>query len=117
METSQVCAVGQGVSLPASSFETLTDIYIRHGRIGERELSSACYTWCDVLPMAAVELWRCGEAEAARVTLKAGRVTVRQFLRERFQVVTGRREYWTPSHRTPDEQDAREFLSVLRKCQ
>ena len=63
--------------------------------------------------MAAAELWRTGEADAARVTVKAGRVTVREFLRQRFGIVTGAREYWCPSHRTPREQDAREFLRVL----
>ncbi len=51
----------------------LTDLYISQGRIGQRRLSSACFTWSEVLQLVALELWRRGEADAARVTLKAGR--------------------------------------------
>jgi hypothetical protein len=64
--------------------------------------------------MAAVELWQCGEVDATRVTLKAGRMTVRQFLRERFGIVTGAREYWTRPQWTPDRADLQEFLGALR---
>jgi hypothetical protein len=67
----QVCAVGSPVvaSQIDGSFDNLTDLYVAEGRIGHRPLSSACYTWHEILAMAASELWGRGEADAARVTL------------------------------------------------
>jgi hypothetical protein len=94
--------------------EALTDLYIAEGDIGRVSLSSACYTWHDTLRLVATELWKRGEAERARVMLKAGRVTVRQFLRERFGIVTGAREYWHRENWTPDRADLQEFLRALR---
>ena len=79
MNTTQVCAVEPAVALAHQS-ENLTDLYIAQGRIGQRQLSSACYSWGEILHMAAVELWRRCEADAARVMLKAGHRTVREFL-------------------------------------
>jgi hypothetical protein len=64
--------------------------------------------------MAALELWRRGEADTARVTLKAGHQTVREFLRERFGIVTGARQYWHRENWTPDRADLQEFLGALR---
>lgn len=95
---------------------TLTDLYIHRGRIGQRQLSSGCFTWHEILCLASVELWRSGEANAARVTLKAGRQTVRQFLRERFGIMTGAREYWHRDGWTPDRADLQEFLGALRQA-
>ena len=57
---------------------------------------------------------RCGEADAARVTLKARRQTVRGFLLARFGIVTGAREYWHRENWTPDRADLHEFLGALR---
>ena len=94
--------------------DSLTDLYIAQGRIGQRKLSSAWHTWSEVLNMAAVELWRRGEADAARVTLKARRRSVREFLRERFGVVTGVREFWHRPQWTPDRADLHDFLRALR---
>jgi hypothetical protein len=89
-------------------------MYVAQGEIGQRKLSSACYTFSEVLRLVAQELWRRGEADAARVMLKARRQTVRQFLRERFGVVTGEREYWHRENWTPDRADLHEFLGALR---
>lgn len=92
----------------------LTDDYIQHGRIGRIDLPKAgCYTWHETLRLVASELWRRGEAERARVTLKAGRQTVRQFLRERFGIVTGAREFWHRENWTPDRADLQDFLGAL----
>jgi hypothetical protein len=91
-----------------------TDCYIAQGRIGRIRLQSACYSWGEVLHMVALELWRRGEAESARVTLKARHQTVRQFLQQRFGIVTGAREYWHPERWTPDRADLKEFLGALR---
>jgi hypothetical protein len=93
--------------------EALSDLCIRDGRIGDRPLASGWHSWSDVLSLAA-ELWRTGEADSARVTLKAGNVTVREFLRQRFGIVTGAREYWHRPQWTPDRADLHEFLGVLR---
>ena len=114
----QVSAVRSPVvaSQTDGNFENLTDLYIAQGRIGQRLLSSACYTWSEVLRLAAIELWRSGEAERARVTLEARGQTVREFLRVRFGIVTGEREYWHPENWTPDRADLHEFLGVLRSA-
>jgi hypothetical protein len=39
-----------------------TDLYIAQGRIGRTRLRSACYSWGEVLHIAALELWRRGAA-------------------------------------------------------
>jgi hypothetical protein len=99
----------------AGSSDSLTDVYIHHGRVGRIELRKAgCLTWHETLGLVATELWRCGEANAARVTLKAGRQTVREFLRARFGIVTGAREYWHRENWTPDRADLQDFLAALR---
>jgi hypothetical protein len=111
----QVCNAGSRV--PASLTDgssSLTDLYISQGRIRQRQLSSACFTWSEVLRLAALELWRRGEADAARVTLKAGRQTVREFLRARFGIVTGAREFWHRENWTPDRADLQDLLAALR---
>ncbi len=95
--------------------EALTDLYIADGKIGRVPLSSACYTWHDTLRLVAVELWRRGEAERTRVMLKAGGITVRRFLRERFGIVTGAREYWHRKNWTADRADLADFLRALRE--
>jgi hypothetical protein len=84
------------------SSESLADLYIGTGKIGQRRLSSACYSRPEVLRLAALELWRRGEAEGTRVTLKARRQTVRQFLQARSGFMTGSREYFHDSHISAD---------------
>ena len=88
--------------------------YLAQGRIGQHALSDGCHTWGDVLRMAAAEVRQRGEADAARDTLKSGKLTVRQFLLQRFGIVTGRREFWCRPQWTPDQADLHEFLRVLR---
>ena len=109
---------GCAVESPARAFQqeqgALSDLCIREGSIGARPLASGWHSWGEVLSLAAAELWRTGDAEAARVTLKAGKVTVREFLRQRFGIVTGAREYWHRPQWTPDRADLHEFLAVLR---
>jgi hypothetical protein len=102
--------------VPLASLDTgaRTDNYMPTGKIGRADLSAGWYSWGEILTLAALELWRCGEAESARVTLKARRKTVRQFLRERFGIVTGAREYWHRENWTPDKADLHEFLGALR---
>ena len=91
-----------------------TDTYIPTGQIGG-PLNRACYTWGEVLALAARELHRTGDVRAARVTVKSG-TPVRQYLRERFGVVTGPREYYHRREWTPDRADRQEFLSALRRA-
>ena len=115
MMTARVSAVESPVvAFQKDGNSELTDLYIAQGRIGATQLSSACYSWTDILQMAAKELWRCGEANAARVTLKAGRQTVRQFLLARFGIVTGSREYWHRPEWTPERADLQDFLKALQ---
>jgi hypothetical protein len=113
METmTQVCAVGSPVAaFPVTDGSSLTDLYIERG---QRPPPAIECVLLEVLAMAAAELWRRGEADAARVTLKGGRCTVWKFLRERFGIVTGAREYGHRSNWTPDRADLQEFLGALR---
>lgn len=113
METTQVRAVESQPVVQASQ-DGISDLYIPQGRIGRVDLSSACYTWHETLRLVAMELWRRGEAEPARVMLKAGRMTVRQFLRERFGIMTGAREFWHRPNWTPNRADLADFLRALR---
>jgi len=66
----------------------MPDSYIPAGKIGKQPLSKGLLYVVDVLTMAARELWQRGEADAARRQFRAGRQTVRQFLRERFGNLT-----------------------------
>ncbi len=59
---------------------------------------------------------RAHEADAARVTLKARRQTVREFLRARFGIVTGAREYWHRENWMPDRADLRDLLAAIRSA-
>ena len=102
--------------VPDLETEDRSDCYIAEGRIGRFELSRGCHTWHEMLRLVAAELWRCGEAERTRVTLKAGGVTVRQFLRGRFGIATGAREFWHRETWTPDRADLHDFLRALRNC-
>ncbi len=72
--------------------------------------------WHEMCRLAAAESWRRGEAEHARVIVKAGRMTMRQFLRERFGIVTGAREYWHQENWTADRAELQEFLGALRNA-
>lgn len=98
----------------ASPSAVRTDSYIEQGVLGQRVLADYCHSWAEVSRLAAEELWRCGEAESARLVLKSRKWTVREYLRWRFGVATGRREYFTPSYLTADRADLREFLAALR---
>jgi hypothetical protein len=113
----RVSAVAPAVVLAQTDgSESLTDSYIGTGKVGARPLSSACYTWHDILAMVAIELWRRGEAEHARVMLKAaGGPSVRQFLLARFGIVTGSRQFWHRENWTPDRADLQEFLRAIQE--
>lgn len=71
------------------------------------------FSWS--LPCTA-PTWRSTDRRTIRagVTLRAGQKTVRQFLRDRFGIVTGAREYQHRPNWTPDRADLQEFLRALR---
>jgi len=116
METAERVSPAVAGGFPAIGVnDGLTDDYIQHGRIAHTDLRKAgCYTWHETLGLVAAELWRRGEANAARVTLQAGLQTVREFLRTRFGIVTGAREFWHRENWTPDRADLQDFLAALR---
>jgi hypothetical protein len=109
MET-QVCASTPAVS-PAEG--VLTDLYVESGRVGRLDLMDGCYTTFEVFELAARDIVACGDDVAVRSLLRSGVTTVRRLLAERYGVVTGQREYFTPSHLTHNEADCRDFLRVL----
>ena len=90
----------------------MTDAYIPTGRIAAVNLANGCYTFAE----AAADLTRRGEVAAVLARLGGGVVTVRDYLRERYGVHTGPREYFTPAHRTPDECDLRLLRWALRRA-
>ena len=94
---------------------SLCDARISTGRIARVNLADGCFTFCEVLALAAQDLTARGEAAAVLARLTGG-VTVRAFLRERYGAVTGPREYYTPPHRTPDAADLRALRCALRRA-
>ena len=93
-----------------------TDVYVAKGQIGRINLSSACYTWHETLALVAADLTRRSEDAAVRAMLKARRQTVRAFLRARYGIFTGPREYWHDSRLTPDQADLKDFLRAIREA-
>jgi len=81
---------------------TSTDDYIHAGRIGALKLSSACFSWYEVLRLAAWELHAKGEADTARA-LRSGSVT-------------GRRQALHRPNWTPDRADLHEFLKTMERA-
>ena len=60
MQTTRVTAPSGNPVWPSEkvgSAENIMDLYIAQGRIGQSQLSSVCYSWGEVLRMAAIELW------------------------------------------------------------
>lgn len=74
------------------------DYYVPSGCIPDvlkgtvRNLRSGCYTFGDILDLAAHHLVWIGEATTVEARLRGGAVTVRAFLRERYGVFTGKSE-------------------------
>jgi len=70
----------------------VTDDYIPSGCIPDvlrgtvRDLGRGCYSFADILDLAAHHLVWTGEAAAVEARLRSGAVTVRVFLRERYGV-------------------------------
>lgn len=92
------------------------DAYLPTGRIAAVNLANGCFTFADACALAAADLTLRGEARAVLDRLNGGAVTVREWLRENYGVVTGAREYFTPPHRTPDECDLRMLRAALRRA-
>lgn len=111
---------GRAVESPVGAFpqdiEALADCYVPSGRIGTLDLRSGCYSAAEVFRLAAEDLARRGLAEGATAALGARVTTVRRLLAEKYGCPLGPREYWTPRNRTPDQEDAWEFLRVLARA-
>ena len=105
-----------GTCVEAGSQFGPTDLYVAMGRVGKLDLRNGCYTAYEVFQLAAREIAGCGDQHAVRALLKSGIQTVRGFLQTRYGCVLGPREYFTPSHLTPDQADMRDFLHVLRRA-
>ncbi len=100
-----------------ASLETgaVGDCYIPSGCIPDvlkgtvRNLRDGCYSFSDILDLAAHHLVYMGEARAVEVQLRGG-VMVRQFLRERYGIACG------PSERG-DRSDRKRFRLWLADAQ
>jgi hypothetical protein len=90
-----------------------TDAYVPSGRIGNLNLGSGCWTAYDVFQLAARDLAARGLDTGVRALLQTRRQTVRDFLYHAYGCCLGPREYFTPSHLTGAEADARVFLRIL----
>ncbi len=93
-----------------------SDSYVPSGRIGRLDLKGGCYTAYTVFRLVAEDLARRGLARTVSAHLRAGRQTVRDFLTERYGVLIGERQYFTPRGRTPDQADVVDFLRALRSA-
>lgn len=105
---------GVQASLGIGTESEKTDVYVAKGQIGHINLSSACYTWHEVLAFVAADLTRRKEDAAVRARLKARVISVRAFLLERYGIATGPREYFHDSWISPARADLKDFL---RACQ
>jgi len=102
--------------LPAILHDEEVRGFFLMARIGSLALDSGCYSVAEVFRLAAEDLAHRGLADGAAEALRARVTTVRSFLAEKYGCPLGPRAYFTPSHRTPDEQDAWEFLKVLARA-
>ena len=93
-----------------------TDCYVPCGCIGELDLTGGCYTAYEVFRLAACDLAARGLESGVRALLLSGRQTVRDFLQRDYGCALGPREYFTPSHLTGAQADARDFLRMLGRA-
>lgn len=93
-----------------------TDCYIPSGRIGNLDLTRACFTAIEVFHFAARDLAAQGLDGGVRALLESGRETVRAFLRRAYGCGLGERDYFTPSHLTSAQADAKDFLRILGRA-
>jgi hypothetical protein len=92
-------------------------MYVACGRIGKLDLArDGCFTAIDVFRFAAFDLAARGMEGEVRALLSAGRETVREFLQRAYGCSMGRREYFTPSHLTGAQADAKDFLRLLGRA-
>ena len=75
-----------------------------------------CYTACEVFRLAACDLAARGLESGVRALLLSGRQTVRDFLQRAYGCALGPREYFTPSHLTGAQADAKDFLRMLGRA-
>ena len=92
-----------------------TDSYVPSGRIGRLDLTRGCFTTIDVFNFVACDLVARGLDTEVRALLLAGRQTVRDFLHQTYGCLLGPREYFTPSHLTPPQADAKDFVRILER--
>lgn len=115
--TTQVCAAGSPLPLPGCGpVEQSTDCYVPSGRIGRLDLKGGCYTTYAVFRLAAADIAARGLEDAVRGLLLSRQHTVRSFLRSAYGCALGGREYFTPSHMTGAQADARDFLRILSRA-
>jgi hypothetical protein len=100
---------------PVAGFPGPCDSFVPSGRIGQTDLRRGAWSFAEIMTLAAQDLADTGCVEDAARSIRAG-LPVRAFLTARYCVPLGPREAYVPSHRTPDGQDAWEFLRVLRRA-
>jgi hypothetical protein len=93
-----------------------TDCYVPCGRIGRLDMSGGCYTAYEVFQLAARDLVARDLESGVQALLQSGRHTVRDFLNHAYGCLLGPREYFTPSHLTGAQADAKDFLRILARA-
>ncbi len=91
-----------------------TDCYVPFGHIGNLDITRGCYTAYEVFRLAACDVAARGLESEVRALLR--RQSVREFLRHAYGCSLGPREYFTPSHLTRAEADAKDFLRILGRA-
>ena len=90
-----------------------TDGYLPAGRVGKRNLATGCYSFAEALTVVADYLVAQGRDRAVLKGLRASGMTVREYLRAEFDIITRVREAWHDPHITPDRADMRSFRFAL----
>jgi hypothetical protein len=93
--------------------DALTDGYLPTGKVGKRDLSAGWYSFAEALSVVADYLVAQGRDRAILQGLRASGMTVREYLRAEFDIITGPREAWHDPHITPDRADMRSFRFAL----
>jgi hypothetical protein len=93
--------------------DALTDGYLPTGKVGKRNLAAGCYSFAEALSVVADYLVAQGRDRAILKGLRASGMTVREYLRAEFDIITGQREAGHNPHITPDRADMRSFRFAL----
>lgn len=111
--TTRASAVQGGPAVASQETGADTDGYLRTGKVGKRDLAAGWYSFAEALSVVADYLVVHGRDRTILKGLRASGMTVREYLRAEFDIITGPRDTWHSSHISPDRADMRSFRFAL----